>query len=92
MFKVFFPVWIDECAPAKNQTMWMSLFFITEHGGIIIGYGLAYLLRGAWYWGFLIQAAAMAGTGMLFLSIPKIYFEESAYKGQEGEGFKPVGT
>ena len=60
--------------------MWMSLFFITEHGGIVIGYGLSYFLGLNWPLGFVFQAVMMAVTGILFLSVPKIYFEESAHK------------
>ena len=78
MFKIFFPVWIDECAPAKNQTMWMSMFFITEHMGIVIGYGLSYFMGLSWPFGFVVQAVMMALTGVLFLTVPKLYFEESS--------------
>ena len=80
---MFFPVWIDECAPPHRQTLWMSLFFITEHLGIIIGYGLAYALRLEWHWGFLIQAATMALAGVLFTLVPKVYFDETSYKSAE---------
>lgn len=61
----------------------MSLFFITEHGGIIMGYVLAQILQARWYWGFIIQACAMVITGLVFLSIPKVYFEKSVFKREE---------
>ena len=77
---MYFPVWIDECAPPKQQTMWMSLFFITEHLGIIIGYGLAFFMKSYWFLGFGVQAATMLVAGLLFMTIPKKYFDESAYK------------
>ena len=65
----------------------MSLFFITEHGGIVIGYGLSYFLELNWPMGFVFQAAMMAVTGILFLTVPKAYFDESANKDQ---AFLPI--
>lgn len=40
MFVIYFPVWIDLCAPPKSQTMWISFFFLTVPIGIIFGYGI----------------------------------------------------
>jgi hypothetical protein len=60
--------------------MWMALFFITEHLGIIIGYGLAFFLDDFWYLGFGVQAGTMLVAGFLFMAIPKRYFDESAFK------------
>ena len=86
---MYFPVWIDECSPPSRQTLWMALFFITEHMGIIIGYSLAFILVSNWYWGFLIQAGTMVLAGVMFMMIPTIYYEKSVFKeaaaaGEEG--------
>jgi predicted MFS family arabinose efflux permease len=40
MFVIYFPVWIDLCAPQKSSTMWISCFFLTVPIGIIFGYGI----------------------------------------------------
>jgi MFS family permease len=55
VFIIFFPVWIDQCAPQKSQAMWISLYFLTEDLGIVIGYGVALLFikyLKSWRWSF----------------------------------------
>ena len=68
-------MWIDECSPPSRQTLWMAIFFITEHIGIIIGYGLAFMLVKNWYWGFLFQAGTMMIAGLMFMIIPRVFFD-----------------
>ena len=63
----------------------MALFFITEHVGIIIGYGLAYTLVKDWYWGFLAQAIMMGIAGIMFMTITNRYFDQSVFKLAEAE-------
>jgi hypothetical protein len=41
MFVIYFPVWIDLCAPQKSQTMWISFYFLMVPMGIILGIGLS---------------------------------------------------
>jgi hypothetical protein len=53
----------------------MAIFFITEHIGIIIGYGLAFILVTNWYWGFLFQAGTMVIAGLIFMIIPRVFFD-----------------
>ena len=43
VFIIYFPVWIDQCAPPKSQAIWISAYFLTEDLGIVIGYGVAVL-------------------------------------------------
>lgn len=38
MFVIYLPVWIDQQAPQKSQTMWISFFFLTVPLGLILGY------------------------------------------------------
>jgi predicted MFS family arabinose efflux permease len=58
MFVIYFPVWIDLCAPPKSQTMWISFFFLTVPLGIVLGYGLTIGFDGmidredSYKWGF----------------------------------------
>ncbi len=40
MFVIYFPVWIDLCAPPKSQTMWISFYFLTVPLGLILGFAL----------------------------------------------------
>ena len=64
----------------------MALFFITEHIGIIIGYGLAFLLVSKWYWGFLFQAGTMVIAGLMFMIIPRVFFDKSVFKSEDEVG------
>jgi hypothetical protein len=68
----------------------MALFFITEHMGIIIGYGLAFFLVSNWYWGFLIQSGTMVLAGLMFMMIPTVYYEKSVFKAAEEGGANEI--
>ena len=37
MFTIYFPVWIDLCAPPKSQAMWISIFYFAFPLGVIVG-------------------------------------------------------
>lgn len=47
MFIIYFPVWIDQHAPPKSQTMWISLYFLTVPLGLILGYFSTGLIVGS---------------------------------------------
>lgn len=42
IFVIYFPVWIDLCAPPKSQTMWIFIYFLTEPLGVFLGFALTY--------------------------------------------------
>ena len=43
VFIIYFPVWVDQCAPENSQALWISFYFLTEDLGIVVGYGIAFL-------------------------------------------------
>lgn len=56
VFIIFFPVWIDSCAPPKSQSLWISFYFLTEELGIVVGYGVAIVCKEVlktWTWSFI---------------------------------------
>lgn len=81
VFIIYFPVWIDQCAPQKSQAMWISMYFLTEDLGIVIGYGVAVLFLkflDSWKWSFTAQSALMVfPVCFLFSTIPLRYFKTS---------------
>ena len=83
VFIIYFPVWIDQQAPPKSQTMWISFYFLTVPVGLIVGYLCTVNIfpgEHDWKWSFLIQTALMiVPTTILFIVFPAKYYE----KGQE---------
>ena len=88
-FIIYFPVWIDQCAPPASQTMWISVYFLTVPLGILFGYGSAILLSNlfpedllAWKWSFLIQTFLMlVPIALCFGLFPQRYFLKSETEG-----------
>jgi MFS family permease len=92
-FIIYFPVWIDQQAPPKSQSMWISFFFLTVPIGLIVGYvSTNFLMAGnptsdIFKWSFLLQTALMIfPIAVLFLCFPAKYFEKiTEGKGGNGE-------
>ncbi|CDW85639.1 major facilitator superfamily protein [Stylonychia lemnae] len=77
IFVVYFPVWIDQCAPKHLRTIWLTVMFLQVPLGIVLGYGGAALLKSvaSWKWAFMLQTVIMiAPLPILFALIPKIYY------------------
>ena len=82
VFIIYFPVWIDQCAPIKSQAIWISFYFLTEDLGMVLGYGIAVLCNSVlnvnWKWGFMVQSALMVFPVFpLFLVVPGKYFNQT---------------
>jgi MFS family permease len=89
MFVIYFPVWIDQQAPPKSQTMWISFFFLTVPLGLILGYAatVVFFKEGDdWKWAFLIQTALMlVPVSLLMVMFPAKYFEKPKVDGNTSE-------
>lgn len=89
MFIIYFPVWIDQQAPPRSQTMWISFFFLTVPIGLIVGYGsTAVFFSGGdnWKWAFLIQTALMiVPSTVLMVSFPAKYYEKPKLDGNSSQ-------
>ena len=71
---IYAPVWVDEFAPARAQTVWMSLLQANVAVGIMLGYLMGGLLTqyfGPWYWriSFIIQSAILVPFLIFFLKV-----------------------
>lgn len=88
MFVIYFPVWIDICAPPEKQTMWISFFFLTVPIGIILGYGLTVFFTTFtdYQYTFLVQTALMlVPISLLFAIIPARYYQKSEQATQNND-------
>ena len=83
MFVIYFPVWIDLCAPPKSSTMWISCFFLTVPMGIIVGYGITigfqsmFTADDSYKWGFAVQTVLMIiPIALAMIFFPAHYYEK----------------
>ena len=91
MFMIYFPVWIDLCAPPKSQAMWISLLYSAFPLGVIIGAvqchefkKMLYPEKDSYKWGFLIQTALMVGLiGIAMILFPAHYYDKPKEQGEE---------
>lgn len=93
MFILYFPVWIDLCAPSRLQTLWICFFYLTEDMGMAVGYGMSAVFHAIdvhwlkWYIGFYVQAALMIlVVALMFLVVPSVNFShelEALHEHQE---------
>ena len=81
MFILYFPVWIDLCAPQRLQTLWICFFYLTEDMGMAVGYGMAAVFHSLgipwlkWSFGFYVQAALMIlVVALMFAVVPAVNF------------------
>lgn len=72
-FVIYFPVWIDQCAPSHLKTIWLTVLFLTVPLGIVVGYGITAIMMSfvSWKWAFLVETVLLiVPVCIFFILIP----------------------
>lgn len=78
---IYAPIWVDQFAPSRRKTMWMSLMYICSPLGIMFGFGAGIIFAdeqasperwwALWRIPTLIQGAALVLFSLLLSMVPE---------------------